>query len=900
MQPAAAQVRLLHHTPPVNAVAQNDLVLNATPMSEAAVLEGKLYYRLPGSTSFVEQDFQELGFYYRAIIPGDKITTAGLEYVVVFRFADGSIASYPTHDPFENPYSLTVLAGKTVRDTVIGSRFSGMVDIMILSPEPNEILDPNAALVAVSFFNAPEVNMATVKLFLDGMDVTNQAFIADGILSYNPEKLLGGLHQVEIRMSGKNDKELQPVSWSFLIGTPGPGLAEYFEYRGQIESRLSSEEVAGIPLDVAELSGDLEADVKWAKFRSRFRVTTRETPFRQPQNRMGTSLSFGRFLNIDMGDFNPHFTPFTIDGKRVRGLAIDADLDWVRFQFVKGELNRAIQQTGRLDGGYRLLSEETVTDSTGLSTFYLDRKGYSFKRNLLAVRFSIDLRSKFMFGLHLLQVRDDVNSLQANLPEATFTVDTSITGIDSGIYTYEELRLLVSGQGDSLSLADRGWRSGDPKDNLVLGFNLGTSFDQKKLTLDFNWNMSLFNRNIWDGAMSRAEMDTALDDSLDGKIGVQYKDGKPVSGGTEIDTAKIIIDPLKFEKLFTINTNMSPLIPIDITTIQSHPITSIINMPSSAFNFRIRGHYSNNNFVVEYRQVGPKYVSLGNPFLRINIREFSITDRVSLLDHKLLLSGGFKHQDNKILKTVVDPLSTNTFTLSMTILPGPGLPSFMLNYQSVRKNNGKTELDTLGVDLVDLREDSKAANNMMAVTLPFTYGGVKHNLSLNYSGIINIDQLVGRRSQGYLFPKTDTKTFSVNLSSSFSSPLSTIFSFSQTKLLIPFKDRQEIKKIPYIWTSGALTGQYAMLQNKLRLSANLSFLNSQGAVHSQVYGLRGGAGFLLRPNLVANLSGTFLLNFFPDYKSDGIDNNSNGETDETGEYLEVNTSGIILTIKYNF
>ncbi len=41
------------------------------------------------------------------------------------------------------------------------------------------------------------------------------------------------------------------------------------------------------------------------------------------------------------------------------------------------------------------------------------------------------------------------------------------------------------------------------------------------MTLDFNWNMSLYNRDIWDSVMSRADLDTALDDCWMGGLGVQ-------------------------------------------------------------------------------------------------------------------------------------------------------------------------------------------------------------------------------------------------------------------------------------------------------------------------------------------------------------------------------------------
>ncbi|GIS47969.1 MAG: hypothetical protein Ct9H90mP20_6390 [Candidatus Neomarinimicrobiota bacterium] len=32
--------------------------------------------------------------------------------------------------------------------------------------------------------------------------------------------------------------------------------------------------------------------------------------------------------------------------------------------------------------------------------------------------------------------------------------------------------------------------------NLLFGFNIGTSFDDKKLNFDFDWNISLYNRKL--------------------------------------------------------------------------------------------------------------------------------------------------------------------------------------------------------------------------------------------------------------------------------------------------------------------------------------------------------------------------------------------------------------------
>ncbi|MEE8437292.1 MAG: hypothetical protein V3S22_03015, partial [Candidatus Neomarinimicrobiota bacterium] len=668
--------RSLHHTPVLQAESGIDLVLEATPMSSAEILEGKLFYRVAGGSAFTEQFFEKYGFNYRTVLGADKLSLSGLEYVVVFRFKNGSLATYPTQDPFDNPHLVDII--KSDHDDGLFSTNIVQSNVLILSPEPEEILRRDEVVIAASYFNSSNIDEESITLIFDGINVTEKAYIGDGLLSFDPGRLENGTHDITINMFDLDGQKLLPLTWFFNVGSAIKKNAEIFDYGGSLRSKLSTEKIAGIPLEVGELSGKFEGDLNWARISSQFKITTRESPYRQPRSKLGTNISFGRILKMDFGDFNPHFTPFTIDGKRVRGFNLDADFKWVRFQYIKGELNRAIQHTGKMDGAYKFLPLETITDSTGLNTHFMDRKGYSFQRNITALRISIDIKSKFLMGLHLLQVRDEKNSINTILRNSTFTVDSTFADL-AGVYTLPEFQNLVESEGDSLIfLESKKWSGGAPKDNLVIGFNLGRTFDQKKLTFDFNWNLSLFNRNIWDGAMSRADLDVALDDTLDGFIGGQSQDG-----GAGIDTGKIFIDPLKIERFFTINTYMSPLVPIDITTIQESPFSSIINMPSAAYNLRLRGNYAKNSFMVEYRQVGPEYISLGNPFLRNNIREFSIKNRISFLDYRLMVSAGFKHQDNKIIKTVVDPLSTNIFSLNLNFMPGPGMPGFMINFQSI-------------------------------------------------------------------------------------------------------------------------------------------------------------------------------------------------------------------------
>ena len=68
------------------------------------------------------------------------------------------------------------------------------------------------------------------------------------------------------------------------------------------------------------------------------------------------------------------------------------------------------------------------------------------------------------------------------------------------------------------------------------------------------------------------------------------------------------------------------------------------------------------------------------------------------------------------------------------------------NYQSIGKNNEKSQLDSIGSKTVDLREDSKTSTNMMALTMPFSSGNIKQNIVLSLGGVTNLDNLSNKRS----------------------------------------------------------------------------------------------------------------------------------------------------------
>ncbi len=151
---------------------------------------------------------------------------------------------------------------------------------------------------------------------------------------------------------------------------------------------------------------------------------------------------------------------------------MDIDLKWIKFQSVSGELNSPVQRLGGIDGGLVLMSNETSIDSaTGNPIFFLERTGYTFKRNISAMRFSGELFSKLKFGLHYLKAKDDIGSVDLEIDNyGSFNVDSSAyAGLSmdmyTGNFTYDEFLQVAQDNNALVDLADTKWNYRDPSVN---------------------------------------------------------------------------------------------------------------------------------------------------------------------------------------------------------------------------------------------------------------------------------------------------------------------------------------------------------------------------------------------------------------------------------------------------
>ena len=90
------------------------------------------------------------------------------------------------------------------------------------------------------------------------------------------------------------------------------------------------------------------------------------------------------------------------------------------------------------------------------------------------------------------------------------------------------------------------------------------------------------------------------------------------------------------------------------------------------------------------------------------------------------------------------------------------------------------------------------------------------------------------------------------------------------------------------------------MQEKILARGAISLLDSRSRIKSQLLGLRAGADYRIQNNLSASIMGQIRFNYIASFKEDKLDNDGDGKVDNSSEVLEINSSGIILTLQYNF
>ena len=912
---------LYFHENPSHVFEGDAVMISQLLFIQEPIVYGMLFFRNKGESSYQEVRMNYEGGKWVGIIPKHRVTEPGIEYVTILTKNDGGRIALPlTNSPFDTPLTFKVTERKQIQKNNFGlvqnSRKSSAqssdyidADILILAPEDGSLNRPDEVVISVSLFNAPNVDQGDFQLLIDGINYTDQTVIFGDVLSLVPDDDLDvGLHKISLLFKSTFGIDIMPVEWSFNVNKGMQNVAQSFIYKGSFIAKRSSSTASTITIDEKEKSGKINGELSWIKARYSFRNTSRESIYGQALNRSTLSLQVTDYLKIDNGDVYPSISPYILDGKRVDGRHISADINYgfnllkweingsFDIQTVIGKLTRDVQQQQGIDGAYELLINDTKFDNDGNFIYKMSRTGYTFPRDVIATRIGFSIFNKYSGGFHFLKAKDDFDKINLTAPSSSlFSVDTSVFGDSlTQYFTFSQFVDSLKIDGDSVIIKSKNWGDGSPEENLVLGFDFESALDNRKLLFQMGWNMSLTNSNIWAGIANPDSLDLMMDTLSDGLIMEQY------------DITAIGENIEKYENIFTIHPlYMTPISPIDPIVAQKSLFKAFVNMPASAYYLRVKGSYSFNNLLIEYKQHGSEFKSFGNPYLTTNIREFTLNDRLSLLRRRLMIVVGYKYRDNNLSDMVANPVATKTVSFNTTLVPGPGAPSIVMNLQSIGRTNGIDSVDTdqYGNFLGDSREDSQALNIMASVNLPGNFGFVSTTTSINVNSITYKDNLVAERKSDFLFQKAETQSISITLSTRFRFPLKTSTSFNRTQLFIPKIDSLNV---PYrdesTWTSFGSTVQYSILKNRVRFRGGLDFMSNgeTGDSAKKLYGGKIGGDWDIIKKLTLTFNSSTRMNNIELYKTDEIDNDNDGEIDESRENWVRNSSGFNLRLGYRF
>lgn len=543
---------------------------------------------------------------------------------------------------------------------------------LILSPDPGETVPRTTTMISLSFMDPGQVlDTSTVKLFLDGNDVTAGANVNGDVLVWLPETPLEqGPHRIVVNMKALDGSDLPTVNWSFMVERPpeGVSLADFGvrEERKGLPAWALAQGNLIIAGTMNNVSGDGAAYQRAAPFTGlaslnlhgqlggswRYSAMTilnsYESHTRQPINRFNFKLR-SKFMTLSLGDVNPRMQELILWGRRVRGWSLDLRAGLVNVMVVSGQSRRAITPA--------LYSEDPTR---------LYRMG-SYSQDILAIRPYFGSGRTFQFGITLMTARDDTLSV------------------------FEDL---LQTRADSLGVRRDTYSS--PKDNLVAGVDLSIKAFKGRLSLRFDAAGSLLANDIRGGPISQSELDSLLIDA-----------GQ--------DPVELPFEPSKLEDWFIINESVIPIDPRELTSIATQFRGTL----------RLGGH----TIGVRSRSIGGSYHTMGYSSLPRDRAGFRIQDSVRLFDNQLGVTVGWEKYDDNLDDKKPTTTGTSSLTLNLAWQKDATSPGFNAGFREYGRSNDETELASGAVDEVT---STYSAGAFMPVNL---VSGMNSFLNFNVTAI---------------------------------------------------------------------------------------------------------------------------------------------------------------------
>ncbi|MFA6941106.1 MAG: lamin tail domain-containing protein, partial [Clostridiaceae bacterium] len=222
---------VITHIPVTNGSTAEDFAISALITDDCGVLQANLYYRTKGASSYKTIAMTKTENNYIAVIPKAELDPVGLEYYIEAKDS-ANTATYPADvtSPCQAAISLMDITGPAVTS---------------VTPAPGDATGDNKKpAISASFSDLSGIDVSSIKLYLDGTDVTSSSTIAASKIDYTPAAdLKDGSHSLKLEVKDNSaNKNLTTKEWSFTVGK-----ILYNTYFGMIHSHTNYSDGQGTP-----------------------------------------------------------------------------------------------------------------------------------------------------------------------------------------------------------------------------------------------------------------------------------------------------------------------------------------------------------------------------------------------------------------------------------------------------------------------------------------------------------------------------------------------------------------------------------------------------------------------------------------------------------------------------
>gem|GEM_PF-1799344 len=692
-----AQIPEIIHMPPEKYSRSFFLRLDALFSSDPALVdEGFVLIRAAGSSHFQEYVMDFDGLTWSLQIPGEELPEGGLEYLILFRLENSGVVSFPSADPFNSPQKIEFsraaapMDGGESRNSAAETAPRGGTldsDILILSPEPGARVPADDLVITLSLFNTPDADLNTVKVFLNGRNISAEALLSPEIITVAPStaRLKAGTQTVEVQVSNNLGIPFTPISWSFDLVAEAVSTEKIFDVSGRVAVDYRNERLENTQNNLFRTRLNLNGAASKVNYGIDLNMVDNEDPRFQPRSTYSFFIS-SDYLDLDIGDAYPLFTRNSLWGSRVRGVHANVKFGLFNVQVVRGQSIRKVL------GDYEYDQETQV--------WSLNK--YSYGRNVFGVKPSLGNVEKFNVYLGFIQTRDDTASIFP--PEF-------LPGYDALNHSYS-------------------LKGVKPQDNLILSTGSTLYLDNRKLSWFQDLSISLSNSDISGGA---------IDEVAFGDTTIAFSEVMDALGlGLSTET---------LAPLFIINANTGIPIPMGLTKdleVEIAP-TEFSRYPSMAYfsllTLDYYGHYVN----LQYRRVAPEYRALAHSGIMSDNKGLEINDRIRLLNNRLFLNLGFIRQRDNLIEGVKQFTSeSRTTSVGLNLMPGPNFPTANITMRVHNRSNNATEVDTLissgnlgdpadiSYTYNDPRVSNQSSSQTVNISQPLQFLGLRHSLNVSY------------------------------------------------------------------------------------------------------------------------------------------------------------------------